>query len=120
VPLYISVQQEMGRFHLKSVYHQASFNVSVDVAKGESSSIANEQRDIIHPPKPYIIELADWVDSLPIYNFSLDNKAKQQQQQPRKVWDANKQQPVDFIPTPTIPQYVNEFMPVCFGRGGSL
>jgi hypothetical protein len=42
-----------------------------------------------------ITVLEDGVDTLPIYNFSLGNKAKQQQW-PRKVRDTNKQQPVVF------------------------
>jgi hypothetical protein len=107
LPLNIAVQQQIGRFHLKSVNHRSRYNVSVDVAK-------DEPRDIFHPTNPNVTVLGDWVDSLPIYNFSLGNKAKHQQQK-QKVWDANKQQAVDFIPTTTTPQYVNEFMPVCFG-----
>jgi hypothetical protein len=73
LPLNIAVQQQMGRFQIYSVYHRTSYNVSVDVAKGESSSTTTEQRDIFFPTNPNITELADWVDSLPIYNFSLGN-----------------------------------------------
>lgn len=114
--LNVAAQKNMGRFQMYSVYSRDNYTVFGD-EEAEEEAITNSQnnqdtiRDPFFPANPNIIVIEDWIDTLPIYNLTLGNKARRGSSG-YPVWDAWQQKPVDFTPPP---QHLNAFMPICFG-----
>ncbi|KAG7362758.1 hypothetical protein IV203_026118 [Nitzschia inconspicua] len=115
--LNVAVQKNIGRFQMYSVYSRDNYTIFGDEIENEADAVAdsntdpkNNIRDPFFPVNPNITVLEEWVDSLPIYNLSLGNKAVRSSTY--SVWDASQKKAVSFSPPPN---YLNAFMPICFG-----